>query len=85
MLNEQTVTSIRSSPTDILSQPIEEFRHEVSVRLFNCLSNSLNCTHLYDVIQFTREQVQKHRNVGATTVMELTIFLAKYKLQLKGE
>lgn len=85
MLKEQTVGSTIPGPTDILSQPIDEFRHEMSVRLYNCLTNSLNCMHLYDVIKFTREQVQKHRNVGATTVMELSLFLAKYKLQLKGE
>lgn len=70
-------------PVELLSRPIEDFRYEMSVRLYGCLTVNMCCKNIQDIINFRKEQIYKYRNVGHTTVMELTVFLAKYKLYLK--
>ena len=74
------VSAEEDSKTKILDMPIEEM--ELSVRSYNCLKRA-NINTIEDLIQKTREDMLKVRNLGLKSIEEVQEKLAEYGLSFR--
>ena len=74
------VSAEEDSKTKILDMPIEEM--ELSVRSYNCLKRA-NINTIEDLIQKTREDMLKVRNLGLKSIEEVLEKLAEYGLSFR--
>ena len=74
------VSTEEDNKTKILDMPIEEM--ELSVRSYNCLKRA-NINTVEDLIQKTREDMLKVRNLGLKSIDEVLEKLNEYGLSFK--
>ena len=74
------VSTEEDNKTKILDMPIEEM--ELSVRSYNCLKRA-NINTVEDLIQKTREDMLKVRNLGLKSIDEVLEKLSEYGLSFK--